>query len=87
MRLLLCQEIPLERRHLILTKQRRAFAEPDIPHHISASLPLHRIQGMESLPNIALQNLIQTLAFIRLPIDLHDLKASVLIQRYAAVIQ
>ena len=87
MGLLLCKKIPLERRHLILAKQRRTLAEPDVPHHILAALPLLRIQRMESLSHIAFQDLIQTLSFIRMPIDAYGLQAPVLIQRHTAMIQ
>ena len=86
-RLLLCKEIPLKRRHLILAEKRRPFAEPDIPHHIPAALPLLWVQRMETLPYIALQDLIQTLSLIRMPVDAHGLKASVRIKRHTAMVQ
>ena len=84
---LVSQKITLECSHLVFAEQRGILAEPDIPHHILATLLFLWIHGIEALPHIAFQNLVQALSFIRASIDADRLQASVIFERHAAMIE
>ncbi len=71
LQLLVRQEIPFEGGHLILPEEGRVLMEPDIPHHVPATLPFLFVPGHKAFAHIVIQHIIQSLSFVAFSIDLY----------------
>ena len=87
MSFLLRQEIAFKCRHLILSKQRRIFTQPDIPHDIFSTFFFFRIHSIESFSHVTFKYFIKPFALIRPAKDPYTFQITVLFKRYAAMIK
>ena len=84
---LILNEIAFEGGHFIFSENRGIGAGPDIPDNILPFFPFLLILGVIALSGIVIQNIMQLLTAVFLPVNVHLQEISLFIHGHAAVVK